>query len=174
MLASGFSLVYLFVLYVYYSQGMVDRKTLIEASVLVISLIVFFYAAFRSGLNLRMRDPSLTAPQLLAAVFTMLYVLYQARATREALGVFLFVAFLFGMLRLSTRELLLLTAISLTGLAVVIALRVHSGEATEMLRSDLVHWFVLAVTMPWFIRIGGYIRRLREGPGGREHQAGGY
>ena len=162
LLASGFSLVYLFVLYVYYSQGMVDRKTLIEASVLVISLIVFFYAAFRSGLNLRMRDPSLTAPQLLAAVFTMLYVLYQARATREALGVFLFVAFLFGMLRLSTRELLLLTAISLTGLAVVIALRVHSGEATEMLRSDLVHWFVLAVTMPWFIRIGGYIRRLRE------------
>ena len=162
LLASGFSLVYLFVLYVYYSQGMVDRKTLIEASVLVISLIVFFYAAFRSGLNLRMRDPSLTAPQLLAAVFTMLYVLYQARATREALGVFLFVAFLFGMLRLSTRELLLLTAISLTGLAVVIALRVHSGEATEMLRSDLVHWFVLAVTMPWFIRIGGYIRRLRK------------
>jgi diguanylate cyclase (GGDEF)-like protein len=162
LLASGFSLVYLFVLCVYYLQGMVSRQTLIEAHVIVISLIVLFYVAFRTGLNLRMRDPSLTAAQTLSAVFTMLYVLYQARATREAFGSFLFVAFMFGMLRLSTSQLSIIAAISLAGLGLVIVLRVHSGETWEMLRGDSVHWIALAVTVPWFILIGGYIRSLRK------------
>jgi diguanylate cyclase (GGDEF)-like protein len=162
LLASGFSLSYLLVLGVYYSQGIVAKQTLIEACVLVTALVALFYAVLRSGLNLRMRDPSLTAPQMLSAVFTMLYVLYQASGTREMFGLFLFVVFTFGMLRLSTRQLLVLAAISLAGLAAIIALRVHGGREDAAFAQDLLHWMVLAVTMPWFIRISGYVRRLRE------------
>ena len=161
LLASGFSLSYLCVLGVYYSQGIVAKRTLIEAGILVISLIALFYAVFRSGLNLRMRDPSLTAPQMLSAVFTMLYVLYHASGTREPFGLFLFVAFTFGMLRLSTRELSILAAISLGGVATVIALRIHGGQDDAALKEDLLHLMILAVTIPWFIRIGGHVRRLR-------------
>ena len=162
LLASGFSLVYLFVLFVYYWQGIITLQTLVKASVLVSLLIALFYIVFRSRLNLRMRDASLTAPQMLSAVFAMLYVLHEARATREIFGLFLFVAFMFGMLRLSTRELSLLAAVSMAGFAFVIALRVYGGDASEMVRGDLVYWIVLAVTMPWFIQIGGYVRRLRK------------
>jgi diguanylate cyclase (GGDEF)-like protein len=161
LLASGFSCSYLFVLYVFYSQGLVARQTLIEAVVLVSVLIVIFYALLRSGLNRKMRDPSLTAPQLLSAVFTMLYVYYYAGSTREAFALFLFVAFTFGMLRLSTRQLSILAAISLAGLAVVIALKAYGGQDREIVRADVLHLIVLAITIPWFIRIGGHVRRLR-------------
>jgi diguanylate cyclase (GGDEF)-like protein len=162
LLASGFSLVYLVVLFLYHWEGLVATDTLVRASVLVTSLIAVFYAVFRSGLNLRMRDPSLTALQMMSAVFAMLYVLHEARATREIFGLFLFVAFMFGMLRLSTRALLLLAAVSMAGLALVIALHAYGGESGETVRRDLAHWIVLAVTMPWLIQIGGYVRRLRK------------
>jgi diguanylate cyclase (GGDEF)-like protein len=159
--AGSVSLAYLFVLWVYYTQGWVAQETLIEASALVLSLVVAFYCAFRFGLNLRARDPSLTSAQILSAVFTMLYVLYQARGTREVFGLFLFLAFMFGMLRLSARELLILAAISLAGNAAVIALRLQNDDPSDLIKGDLLHLLVLAVTMPWFIRLGSYIRRLR-------------
>jgi diguanylate cyclase (GGDEF)-like protein len=162
LLASGFSLVYLFVLYVFHLQGTVKQQTLILASVLITSFIGVFYFAFRSGLNLRMPDPSLTAPMLLSAVFTMLYVVYHAPATREAFSSFLFVAFMFGMLRLSARQLGLLAAISLLAFAFVIGLRFQYAEGKELVRQDLIQWTVLALTMPWFILIGSYIRALRK------------
>jgi hypothetical protein len=38
--------------------------------------VVVFYAAIRSGLNLKLRDPSLTAPQLYTSVLTMAYIMY--------------------------------------------------------------------------------------------------
>ena len=143
LLASAFSLVYLFVLSVYYLQGIIGKRTLIEVNVIVIFLVTFFYVALRTGLNLRMRDPSLTAAQTLSAVFTMLYVLYQAPATRAAFASFLFVALMFGMLRLSTRQLSIVAAISLAGLAAIIALRVHREEASGVVREDFMHWIAL-------------------------------
>lgn len=161
LLASGFSLSYLFVLWFYHSQGMLARETLIEAGILVVSLIAVFYIVLRSGLNLRLRDPSLTAPQVLSAVVTLLYVLHQADNTREAFGLFLFVAFTFGMLRLSMRQLSILAALSLAGLAMVILLRVYAGEDRAIVRADVLHLIVLTVTIPWFIRIGGHVRKLR-------------
>src|SRR5262249_30446516 len=162
LLASGFSLIYLLVLFLYHWEGLIARNVLVRASVLVTSLIAVFYVVFRSGLNLRMRDPSLTALQMMSAVFTMLYVLHEAQATREIFGLFLFVAFMFGMLRLSTRELLVLAAASMAGLAFVIAWHAYGGESGESIRRDIAHWVVLAVTIPWLIQIGGYVGRLRE------------
>src|SRR5205823_13148198 len=71
LLASVFSVLYLIVLAIFYTQDKIDRETLFEAYVIVAALILAFFGLFRLGLNLRFRDPSLTGGQLVACVVTM-------------------------------------------------------------------------------------------------------
>jgi hypothetical protein len=118
LLASAFSVVYLLVLVLFSTQGKVDAVTLVEACVIVLALIAAFFCIFRLGLNLRFADPSLTAYQVLAAVFTMLFVVYRAPDTRLVFATFFFVALMFGMLRSSTRQLAILGVVSLVSFAV--------------------------------------------------------
>ena len=82
LLASAFSLLYVAVLFVFHEQGKLDSATLLQAIVVVGTLIFAFYATFQLRLNLRFADPSLTGLQVLAAVFTMLFVMYRAPETR--------------------------------------------------------------------------------------------
>ena len=90
--ASVFSMLFIAVLTVFYTQDKVDGATLIHAAVFVFAFIVAFFGLFRTGLNLRFPDPSLTGWQFLAAVVTMLYVVYRAPDTRLAFTAFFFVA----------------------------------------------------------------------------------
>src|SRR5882757_4960495 len=99
MQASIFSVLYLLVLAIFYTQDKVDRETLFEACAIVATVIFGFFIVFRLGFNRRFPDPSLTVFQLLAAVFTMLFVVYRAPDSRLAFTAFFFVALMFGMLR---------------------------------------------------------------------------
>ena len=163
LFASAFSVLYLVVLGVFYTQGMIDRKTLAQAFALVAVLIVGFSAVFRSGLNLRFPDPSLTGGQLLTSVFTMLYVVYHAPDTRLAFASFFFVALMFGMLRHTARKLAVLGGLSLFAFALVIGLRYFNHHDAEIVRLDLLQLVVIASTLPWFLFIGSHVKRLQRG-----------
>ena len=134
LLASAFSVLYLAVLLVFYSQGRIDRDTLIEAHAIVAGLIVFFFAMFRLRLNVRFPDPSLTAWQLMAAISTMLYVVYHAPDTRLAFTPFFFVGLMFGMLRQSDMQASRCSARSRSRFALVIRLRYANDHDLGMLR----------------------------------------
>jgi diguanylate cyclase (GGDEF)-like protein len=161
LLASAFSVLYLAVLLVFYSQGRIDRDTLIEAHAIVAGLIALFYGIFRLRLNVRLADPSLTAWQLLAAISTMLYVIYHAPDTRLAFTPFFFVGLMFGMLRQSDMRLAVLGTISLAGYALVALVRYAHDNDLEMLQLDVLQFVVTGVAFPWFVYIGGRIRRLQ-------------
>ena len=60
LLGSLFSVLYLLILAIFSIQDRVDRATLIEACAIVGALILAFWLAFRTGLNLRFADPGLT------------------------------------------------------------------------------------------------------------------
>ena len=162
LLASAFSLVYIFVLAVFYTQHKIDGATLVAACGIVVGLILVLYTAFRTGVNRSFRDPSLTTIQLLAAVFTMLFVFYRAPETRLVFAAFLFVALMFGMLRASWRELAVLGGISLAGFALVAGARYAGTHEVEVLRSDLLQLLVSAIALPWFVLIGSRVRRLHD------------
>jgi len=161
MLASIFSVLYVLVLAIFYTQDKVDRETLFEACAIVAAAILGFFIAFRLGLNLRFRDPSLTVFQLLAAVFTMLFVVYRAPDTRLAFTAFFFVALMFGMLRFSGRKLAMLGSVSLASFALVIWLRYADNHDLDMLRVDMLQFVVIAITFPWLVLIGGSVKRLQ-------------
>jgi len=162
-IAGAFSFLFLVVLAVFHTQDKIDRGTLVGAGVLVAALILAFYAVFRSGLNLRFADPSLTGWQFLAAVFTMLYVLYHAPDTRLVFTAFFFVALMFGMLRRDSRRIALLGSVALLALALVIALRYVNNHDVGLLRIEILQWLVLAVTFPWLVFLGARMHRLQRG-----------
>ncbi len=162
LLASGSSIVYLLVLAVFTVHGNVDLATLVQGSTIVVVLIVAFYVIFRLGINLRFADPSLTAPQVLAAVFTMLFVVYRAPETRVVFATFFFVALMFGMLRSSARQLTILGVVSLASYAAVTLGRFAENHDGEMLRSDMLQLCVTALAFPWFILIGSRAKQLKE------------
>jgi diguanylate cyclase len=161
MLASVFSVLYLLVLAIFYTQGKVDSATLVQACVIVAAVICGFFAVFRLGINLRFPDPSLTAFQLLAAVFTMLFGLYRAPDTRLAFTAFFFVALMFGMLRCSGTKLAVLGSVSLAAFALVIWHRFGGNHDLDMLRLDVLQFIVIALTFPWFLYIGGRVKQLQ-------------
>jgi diguanylate cyclase (GGDEF)-like protein len=161
MLASIFSLLYLLVLAIFYTQGKVDRETLLEACAIVATLVFGFFIVFRLGLNLRFPDPSLTVFQLLAAVFTMLFVIYRAPDSRLAFIAFFFVALMFGMLRCSGTTLAVLGLVSLASFVLVIWRRYSDNHDAEMLRLDMLQFVVIAITFPWFVFIGGRVKQLQ-------------
>jgi signal transduction histidine kinase/CheY-like chemotaxis protein len=162
LLASTFSMLYLVVLAIFHTQGKVDRETLVQASAIVTAAILAFFALFRLGVNLRFPDPSLTELQFLAAVSTMLFVVYRAPDTRLAFAAFFFVALMFGMLRSSGTPLTVLGSVSLVCFALMTGLRYVNNEDAEVVRLDLLQLIVMAVTFPWFVFIGRRVTRLRE------------
>jgi signal transduction histidine kinase/CheY-like chemotaxis protein len=162
LLASTFSMLYVVVLSIYYTQEKIDRDTLIAAFAIVVAAIAAFFGVFRSRLNLRFPDPSLTAPQLATAVCTMLLVVYRAPETRVVFAAFFFVALMFGLLRSSGRQLALLGSVSLAGFAAVAWLRYAANRDVEMLRLDMLQLGVTAMTFPWLVFIGSRVKQLKE------------
>jgi len=133
LLASAFSVLYLVVLSVFRFHDGIDRATLLQPCTIVALLIVAFSILFVSRLNLRFADPSLTAWQLLASVFTMLYIAYRAPDTRLAFVAFAFVAFMFAMLRHSGATLAVLASVSLLAFAAMIGVRYATGQAARVI-----------------------------------------
>jgi diguanylate cyclase (GGDEF)-like protein len=163
MFASAFSLVYLAVLGVFVAHGRVRLETFLQTCGIVAVCVVVLLILFKSGLNLRFRDPSLTGWQFLASVYTMLYVVYHAPDTRLAFTAFFFVALMFVMLRHSGRRVAALGAASMLGFALVVWLRYLDDHDREILRVDLLQLVVVAVTLPWFLFIASHVKRLQRG-----------
>jgi diguanylate cyclase (GGDEF)-like protein len=100
---------------------------------------------------------------LLAAVYTMLFILYRSPDTRLAFTAFFFVALMFGMLRMGGRRLAKWGGISIISFAVVIWLRYANHRDVEALRLDALLCAVMAVTFPWFVYFGERVKRLQRG-----------
>jgi diguanylate cyclase (GGDEF)-like protein len=161
--ASIFSALFISVLTVFYAEDKIDGETLVRAALFVFAFIVAFFFIFRTGVNLRFSDPSLTGWQFLAAIVTMLYVVYYAPDTRLAFTAFFFVAVMFGMLRRDSARIAILGFVSIILFALLTILRYANNGDTEMLRLDILQCVVMGVTLPWILFLGGHLERLQRG-----------
>jgi len=162
MMAAGTSLMVIALLGITYLFGGLEWTGFVQGTALILFWIAVFFFILSSGLNLRFRDHSLTLPQIAAAMVTMAYVMYYADRGRSALLVVFLVAFTFGVFRLRLRQLVLLAAIGIGSFgAMVLALyrfKPHTVEPAD----ELLELIVLAITLPWFAAMGGYVGRLRD------------
>ena len=162
MMAAGTALMVIALLGVAYLFGGLEWTGFVQGTALILFWIAVFFSILRSGLNLRFKDHSLTLPQIASAMVTMAYVMYYADRGRGALLVVFLVAVTFGVFRLRTRQLLQLAATAIGSFgAMVLALyrfKPHTVEPAD----ELLELIVLAVTLPWFAAMGGYVSQLRD------------
>jgi diguanylate cyclase (GGDEF)-like protein len=156
------SLLYALSLYIFYRQGFISGVTFASVAAVVVTVVVLFYSVFRFGFNLRFQEPSLMLPQLVSSLLIMLVVAYLERATQIALVPFILIAFSFGIFRLSTASLILLSIACLAAYLGIILLRAHIEGYDFGFRADLAQWCVLALTLPGMILVGKQIQNLRQ------------
>ena len=70
--------------YISYLAGFVEWKAIAGLLIMLSSINIILYIALRTGLNMKMADPSLTAIQMCAAIILVMYGMY---FTQEARGV---------------------------------------------------------------------------------------
>lgn len=156
------ALLYLLVLYIFFQKKFISNVTFITAAGIVLGFVALFSILFRIGANKRFSDPTLTAPQILAAAFTMLTIAYVDRSTQIALGPFMLVAFSSGLFRLSMPSLVLLSTGCLGVYLGMIMVRGYRQSWPLAFDIDLMQWLVLMLTLPSLIAIGNHIRQLRK------------
>jgi diguanylate cyclase len=160
-MAASTSLLVLFLICLCSWLGFVSNKVLGVAGGLILLILVTFYLLFHTKLNLKFRDPSLTAPQMLASSLTMIYVMHNAAAARGIFLIVILMIFMFGVFRLSGREFLQIALVVLAAYGILIWPVVVSANKSTDDSLAILYGIVLAVVLPWFAMMGAYIGRLR-------------
>ncbi len=161
-MAAGTSFMVIVLLYVAYLLEGLDRVGFVSGSALILFWVGLFYFLFRTNLNLRFPDPSLTLPQLGSSIVTMAFVMYFADEARSSLLVVYLIAFLFGVFRLRTRQLLSLAGVAVVAYALMVGALLLNKPQTVEPADEYLQLIVLTVTLPWFAFMGGYVTRLRD------------
>jgi diguanylate cyclase (GGDEF)-like protein len=142
--------------------GVLARRPFAIAAGIVLMSIVTFYVVFRSGLNRRAPDASLTIPMMLAAICVVTYALYHLGAMRTVFLLVYPMIMFFGVLRLGTRALLLVAAFIMGAYALVLRSLAQHPAQLDPPTIELVRGMVLATVLVWFSFMGGYVHELRK------------
>jgi diguanylate cyclase (GGDEF)-like protein len=100
--------------------GLTPVRTFLQYFGLIAAVNLLFFALLRCGINKRFSDPSLTVPQITAAILIFLFVEIYTGPVRGAYLVVLLIAFNFGAFKLRTSTLFLLTMATVFGYAALI------------------------------------------------------
>jgi diguanylate cyclase (GGDEF)-like protein len=160
LMAAGTSMLTVAALFVAYRFGMLPWSVALEGAAMILALALIFYLLFRFGLNRQFSDPSLTTEMIVCAVVVLAYLMYHAHDARDVLSLFYPAAMLFGVLRLSTPRLMAIAGLALLAHGTMLylsELRQPGGNSSQ----SLVQFAVLAVVLPWFAAMGGYVNSLR-------------
>ena len=121
-----------------------------------------FFIMFKTGLNLRFRDPSLTSAQIIVALLLQTYLLALVGEIRGTVLVAYCLILLFGVFQMSRAAYLIHAAFALMCYATLIIINQRWQIYPQSLTVALLEWFVLACFLLWMIILGSYIRELRE------------
>ena len=161
VMAAGSSFLAIGLLFACFVLGVLPGAAFCQSAALILLAVLVFYILFRSGVNQRFCDPSLTLAQMLTASAVTLYAMYAADGGRAVFLVLLLMIFLFGVFQLTIRALLIHAAGILAAYCTLIGLLLRFKPESLNLRLELLQWLVLAFTLPWFAVMGGYIGELR-------------
>ena len=140
---------------------------LVSTRVVWIGAVVFalpnlvFGALILSGANLRFKDPSLTLPQVLVAATTVVPILALGPGIHFLALPYYSALFVFAMLQLRNRDLVVMEVYVLVSYGVAFALRQLNFGAELDLRVEGIHAALVVLSSLWYAVAAGYISRLR-------------
>jgi len=147
--------------YFAYLAGIVDLRALYGLGIIVLTINVVLFIVFRSDLNLRMSDPSLTTIQMCAAILVVMYAMYYGYKMQSILLSMYILILLFGTFRLYTSQFLFISGFALLTYGIDIVLLKIFRPLDIDLKIELFQWFGLAVILISVSFIGGKISSLR-------------
>lgn len=135
--------------------------TVVWVAVAILTNLVF-YLLLRFGLNLRLRDPSMTMAQMVVAIAMVIATQIYAGEARGAYLVVLLIISMFGCFKLNTRELLLLSLGTIVAYALTLPLIQRIEGEKFNLGVEMVLWCSFSVFLPFISILGGNISDLRK------------
>lgn len=122
-----------------------------------------FFLLIRAGVNKRFRDPSLTAAQIVVAIFWVGVLSYIAASELRGSMIALFlIIFIFGVFRLSLREFFALVAVAIAVYSTSILLLYHHHPEAVDFYLETIRCAILLAALGWFSLLGNYIYQLRQ------------
>jgi diguanylate cyclase len=147
--------------YLAYAGGFMQFEELAWGWIVATALNIVLYIVFRSGLNKRMKDPSLTYAQLCLAILVVMYGLFFVPEAKGILFAVYVLILLFGTFSLDTRQFLNVSAFILITYAIDIFLLHIFRPGNINLKLEIFHWFALGVVLASVSFIGGNVSALR-------------
>lgn len=120
-----------------------------------------FLLSFLKGWNLRFRDPSLTREQIVFSAIWGLWSIYHLPQARPVLLVFYVPAFCFGILRLTRREYLKVTATVMGLYGAVLVLEYAQGRPGFRVEYEVFLFCIFGILFTWLAFFGGFVSNLR-------------
>ena len=145
-----------------YWFGLIARGPALLVATAMVVVNLGLYLVFRTGLNLRFADPSLTGAQVLLANVVLMFAVYSFDQGRAMVLNVSLVVLTFGVFRFTTRDFVKTALQILLFYALVINLLMWLKPDTVNVYHEWFQWAGLACLLPLFAMIGGRISRLRE------------
>ncbi len=124
--------------------------------------LLTFTFIIRSGLNLKLKDPSMTLAQMYWSIPFMLLAVYMLNDLRGIMLMAFFALLSFGTFRLTSRQFLTITVITLLGyLAVLIALYINQPLRLHLDR-EILYFIGFSLTCVLMVYTGSAASQLRE------------
>ncbi len=153
----------LFITGIAWGLGLLRLSTVEVGIVLLVVLtsLLFFHTALRSGWSRRFRDPSMTLAHILVATLVTLWIISSAGEARTMLLMLFTLAVLFGAFQLRRGEFMLVAMVAVVGYAIIVGHDILTGQvtsSTEVVVLELVGFTTLMAWLAWF---GSHISSLR-------------
>ena len=141
--------------------GLLAAAPALRIAVLMILANVAFFAMFRTGVNQRFPDPSLTWPQVVAAIAIVMYAVYYFDTERGLALMMCLVVLPFGAFRFTTRDFLVATGLVLAAHLLVINVMMWAKPGVVNVPIEAYRWLTMALVLPCFSLVAGRISELR-------------
>ena len=147
--------------YFAYLAGIVDLQALYGLCIITLAINFVVYFVLRTGLNLRMSDPSLTTIQMCAAILVVMYAMYYGYKVQSLLFSMYILILLFGIFRLYTGQFLFVSGFALLTYGIDIGLLKFFHPQDVDVKIEIFKWFGLAVVLVSVSITAGAISSLR-------------
>ncbi len=160
-LAAGAYIVCMPLLWIGNVLGLIEARPAWIVAVLMVAANAVIYGLFRTHLNERFRDPSLTWLQVVVANLILMVAVYHLDQNRSIALMISLVILAFGVFRFTTREFLTAAGVVLASYAMVINLLMWLKPEQVNVPLEAFQWTTLAFVLPCFAAVGGRISELR-------------
>ena len=141
------------------------RLSIIQWGIYIGSAVLIngiLFLLFRSGLNLRFSDPSLTREQLVLSSLWGMLALYCLPQARPIVLMFFLPAFSFGMLRLNRRSYFIGVAWIMGFYAALLIIEYFQNRPGFQIEYEFFLYAIFGIILIWFAFFGGFVSDIRK------------